>query len=357
MGKILNLSVYPTSRCDTGCSHCMDDCNMNDPQDFKPAMAKQIIDEVAAENSDLAVLFTGYGEPLLTPDLVEIVETFGNYERTQHVGIITSGFSNKDTFRKSQFEKLLNGPCAEKLSISQSFSLFHPSFPERLENIIETMITNGQKKDLTVRVCLAADNYKETWEAATCTIHEISAKMGLGHKIPFFGWSENDRGKYFLWVQKFIENNKGSYHWAVEFESHLTPQWHFIFKKEKGANSLLLAIRIQPIVLEKTGRAEKISNTPITDFSCGALSDCFENDDFSALTIFPDGSVHSDCCHKMLYGRVGEDSLFEMDRHKSIFTKKLFSSILADKRMFRWGTRDTCRLCQNLVAEKGIGLD
>jgi organic radical activating enzyme len=355
MEKILNLSLYPTSRCDTGCSHCMDDCNMNNPQDFKPAMAKQIINEIASESSDLAVLLTGYGEPLMTPDLVETVETFGNYEKTRHVGIITSGFSDKDSFRKSQFEDLLNGSCAKKLSISQSFSLFHPSFPERLENIIKTIINNGQKKELTVRICLAVDNYKETWKATTKAIREISTKMGLEHRVSFFGWSEDDRDKYFFWVQKFIEDDRYSYHWAVEFESHLIPQWHFIVKK--GATDWLLAIKIHPIVLEKIGRAKRISNRPVTDFSCGAFADYFGDDDFSALTIFPDGSVCSECCHKILYGKVGEDSLLEMDRRKSIFDKRLFKSILTDKRMFKWGTQDTCRLCQNLVAEKGLLLD
>lgn len=355
MGKILNLSLYPTSRCDTGCNHCMDDCNMNNPQDFKVTTANQIIDEVGGENSDLAVLFTGYGEPLLAPDLVEIVEAFGNYKGTKNIGIVTSGFSDKDSFRKAQFDDLLNEPFIKKLGISQSFSLFHPSFPERLKNIIEAMINNGKKKELTIRICLAADNYKETWESATRSISEISAKMGLEHRVSFFGWSEDDQKKYFYWIQEFIEDNNHSYSWVIEFESYLIPQWHYIVKK--GAEDWLLAIMIEPIVLEKVGRAKKISNTPVLDFSCGAIGGYFGDDDFSALTIFPDGTVCSECCHKILYGKIGKDSLFEMDRRKSIFVKKLFCSILADKRMFKWLTKDICRVCQNLVAERGLELD
>lgn len=355
MEKILNLSLYPTSRCDTGCSHCMDDCNMNNPQDFKVAMAERIINEAELKSSDLAVLFTGYGEPLLAPDFIKIVESFGSYKGTKDMGIITSGFSDKDNFRKSQFEDLLDSSCIEKLSISQSFSLFHPSFPERLRNIIGVMINNGQKKELTVRICLAADNYKETWEAAINSISEISAKIGLEHRVSFLGWSEDDRKKYFFWVQKFIEENRHSYDLAVELESYLVPQWHYIVKK--GADDWLLAIMIQPIVLEKVGRAKKISNIPVIDFSCGALGGYFGDDDFSALTIFPDGTVCSECCHEILYGKIGKDSLFEMDRRRSIFAKKLFGSILSDKRMFKWLTRDICRVCQNLVAERSLELD
>ncbi|MFZ2154164.1 MAG: radical SAM protein [Candidatus Moraniibacteriota bacterium] len=353
MGKILNLVVYPTSRCDTGCNHCMDDCNMNNPQDLKPEMAQQIVDEVKKRGSDLVVLFTGYGEPLLTPNLVKIVETFGSYEKTQHVGIVTSGFSDKNNFRKAQFEDLLNGVCAEKLGISQSFSLFHPSFPERLKNIIELMINNGKKKELTIKVCLAVDNCKETWETATKTITEISNKMGLEHRASFLGWLEDDREKYFFWVQEAIGDSRGYYDWVVDFETHLIPQWHFIAKE--GADDWLLAIEIQPILFEKVGRGKKLSNISAIDLSCGALGGGFTDGD-SALTIFPDGIVCSECCHKILYGKIGKDSIFEMDRRKDVFVERLRPSLLADKRMFDWMTADTCRICQNLVAERGIEL-
>lgn len=354
MGKILNLVVYPTSRCDTGCTHCMDNCSMNNPQDLELEMAQQIVDEVKKGGSELAVLFTGYGEPLLTPNLVKIVEILGNHKGTKHIGIITSGFSDKDNFRKSQFEDLLNGACAEKLSISQSFSLFHPSFPERLKNIIEVVINNGQKKELTIRICLAIDNFKETWKTATKAIGETVKQMGLEHWVAFLGQTEADRKEYIRWVQKFIEDRPNSYSWAVEFESWIVPQLQFITKNNSG--EYLLAIRIQPILLEKVGRAEKLFDLPAMEFSCGALSSYFSNDDFSALTIFPDGVVCSECCHKILYGKLGENSLLEMNERKNVFAKRLLPSLLADKRMFEWGTADTCRICQNLVAERGIEL-
>ena len=354
MNKILNLSIYPTSRCDTGCSHCMDDCNMKNPRDFTLEMANQIINEVKKEDAELVILFTGFGEPLLAPNLVDIVESFGSYQKTKFMGIITSGFLDEDNFRRSQLESLLNGPYAEKLSVSQSFNLFQPSFPKRLKNIIETMINIGRIKELTVRICLAADNYKETWKATQKAIGDISKQMGLEHRISFFGFTEADRKNNFFWIQEFIEDTRGFYSWAVEFESYLIPQWHFIV--EKGTDDFLLAIRIQPIVLEKVGRAKKLSNMPVIDFSCGVIGGYFKEDDFSALTIFPDGSVCSECCHNIPYGKIGEDSLFEMDRRKNIFAKKLLGSILFDKRMFEWGTREVCRICQNLVAERGVEL-
>lgn len=353
MSKTLSLSIFPTSRCDTGCSHCMDNCNLNNPCDFTLEMAEQIVTEASREDSILEVLLTGYGEPLLNPNLVKIVECFASYRKNEFVHIITSGFSDKDSFRKSQFENLLKSPWAKKIRFDHSFNLFHPSFPERLKNAIEMMLDNGKRMEISIRLCLAVDNYKETWREAERIIGEIATQMRLEYRKTFFGWSEESRKKNFYWVQKFIEDNKEVYSWAVEFESWIIPQFQFIL--EKGGDDWLLAIGIYPILLEGIGRAEKMRNK-VLNFTCGAIFYGFGDDYAPSLTVMPDGRVTAECCNKVIYGKLGEKSLFEMSEEDRIFSKRLLPTLLSDKRMFEWRSRDICRICQNLIAEKGVKL-
>jgi organic radical activating enzyme len=353
MEKTLSLSIFPTSRCDTGCSHCMDNCNLNNPCDFTLEMAEQIVSEAGKEDSILEVLLTGYGEPLLNPNLLAIVECFASYKKNEFVHIITSGFSDKDSFRKSQFENLLKSPWANKIRFDHSFNLFHPSFPERLKNAIEMMLSREERMEISIRLCLAVDNYKETWREVESTIEEVAMQMCLEYRKTFFGWNEENRKKDFYWVQKFIQDDGGEYSWAVEFEAWNIPQFQFIL--EKGGGDWLLAIGIHPIVLEGIGRAEKMQNK-VLDFICGAIFHSIKGEYTPSLTVMPDGRVTSECCNKVIYGKLGEKSLFEMSEEDCLFSKRLLPTLLSDKRMFEWRTRDTCRICQNLLAERNFRL-
>lgn len=346
----IGISLFPTSVCDTGCAHCLDDCNTKDPEHFSVELAQEIIKEVKREKRKFAVLFTGNGEPLMAPDLLEIADVFGAYKRTEYISMITSGFTCMEGFRKSQLEELVRRPYERKLHIEQSFNLFHHSFSERLENIIELMITMNHKGYLIVRTCMSFNNQRKTWAGIEKAICAVASKLAATHcfMLPV-GWDEMDRRMHFPLIQELLEGMGTT--WQVAVEAAFIPHWCFLQTK---SGHVLLAI--QPIAFEQIGRGKKIQQYSWGKFVCDVLGE--HNEVATHLSVRTNGDVYPECTcpavEHMRLGKIGVNSLADIAWRKDVFAGKLRRNILADKRMFEWGTYDVCTLCQQIVAERGI---
>jgi organic radical activating enzyme len=348
----IGISLFPTSVCDTGCTHCLDNCSTKNPTYFPVELAKEIIKEVKRAERKFAVLFTGNGEPLMAPDLLELADVFGAYKRTEYISLITSGFTHLDGFRKSQLEELLRRPYKKKLHIEQSFNLFHSSFPERLENIIELMATMKHGGYLIVRACMSYNNRSETWAGIEKAICAVASKLEATHcfMLPV-GWDEMDRLMYFPLIQELVSRIGVS--WRVAVEASLIPHWCFL--RTKSGNVLMA---IQPISFEQIGRGKNIQQHSWARFVCDVFGD--HNEVATHLSVRTNGDVYPECTcpagEQMKLGTIGVDSLASIAWRKDIFAERLRRNILADKRMFEWGTYEVCVLCQQIVAERGIEL-
>lgn len=345
----IGITLYSTSQCDTGCSHCIDNSDCKNPVHFTKELAETIVKEARRERWMLSALLTGGGEPLMTPELIGIADAFGNYERSHTFGIITSGFTDNEPHRKQQFETLLKRPYAKKMSIDQSFSLYHSSFPERLANTARLMMNLRKKSHFRIRACMSLDNFRQTqWKIEEVVKNLAKEIEATGFSLPL-GWHEADRRLFHYFESKLI-GDKTAYKLGVE--AFLTPQWHAIKTKDGG-----IIMIVQPISLTHEGRGSSIEQSPYGYCTCDALRTFWED---TYLIVGPDGSVYPECScfptEHMRLGKIGEDSLVELIRRKDIFAERITQAILADNRMCKWGTSEVCTLCKQIVAEKGTGL-
>lgn len=351
MQKNIGITLYPTTRCDTGCSHCLDDCNMSNPRDFSPAMAQQIVDELEKENARLALFLTGQGEPLMNQNLPNILDVFSAYKNTYRIAMVTSGFTDKDELRRRNFEALLQRSYYDQIFVDHSFNLFHPSFPERLKNAIKMLVDAEHRRLLTVRMCVAGDNYDETWQSLWDSLADVTNELGLVYYRQIVGMDEDSRKEHFPYVTKLIKESGRFRDWAVDFESALIPQWHTIgYGSMKGPS---LFVKAEAILLEKAGRASKTSLIAVDSFVC----ELFKNLDIGnsvPLTIDSEGNIYPACDCPMIIGKVGQDSIIELAKRKEKFSEKIWREILADKRMFELGTRNICRICESIVVKQNM---
>lgn len=345
----IGITLFPTSQCDTGCNHCIDKSDCNNQTNFTKELAEKIVKEARSERWQLSVLLTGGGEPLLTPELIGIADTFGNYERIKAFSMITSGFIDSETFRKRQFETLLKRRYAKNMSIDQSFNLYHQSFPERLANTIRLIMNIKKQSFLRIRACVSLENLRGTQEKIKDVMKNLAKEFeATDFSIPL-GYMEEDRRLFHLFESKLTDNRTA---YKLGVEAFLIPAWHAIKKGDGGIVTI-----IEPISFEQTGRGKNILQTPYAKSICWTTGTSWEN---TYLIVGPDGSVYPDCsCYPvehMRLGKIGEDSLVELTRRKDVFTERITKAIIVDNRMCHWGTNDACNLCRQIVAEKGIEL-
>jgi sulfatase maturation enzyme AslB (radical SAM superfamily) len=312
-------------------------------------LAQKIVKEARSERWMLSALLTGGGEPLMTPELLEIADTFGNYERLYTFGIITSGFTETESDRKEKFEKLLKKSYEKKLTVEQSFSLYHKSFPERLSNMLRSVTSIRRSSYLQIRACMSLDNFHETQRGIDDVMKNLAKELDTTTFPLPLGWQDDSSTLLHLFENKII-GDRIAYRLAVE--SFLAPSWQALKTKEGG-----VIARIQPISFEQTGRGENIQQDSYAKSVCYATSVDWPD---TYLIVGPDGSVYPDCsCYPVAHmrlGKIGKDSLVELVRRKDVFTKRITQALIADQRSFRWGTKEACNICKQIVSERGIDL-
>lgn len=345
----IGISMFPTSQCDTGCAHCIDSSDCKNPSHFTKELAETIVREARGERWTLSVLFTGGGEPLLTPELIGIMDAFGSYERLAMLSLITSGFLDSEMHRLERLETLLKRPYAKNIWLDQSFNLYHPSFPERLTNTARLFLKLRKKAYFQIRACMSLDNYKETQLAIETTISNLAEELKATNFSVPLGYHVSERRLFHLFENKLI-GEKTAYKLGVE--AFLVPQRHVIKTKEGG-----LVMLVQPIPFEPIGRGAEIDQYSYGYTVCDAISGYCKD---TYLIVGPDGSVYPDCScfptEHMRLGKIGVDSLATIVQRKDVFTQRITRTILADKRICQWGTSELCDLCKQLVAEKGVAL-
>lgn len=345
----IGINLVPTSSCDTGCLHCMDNCHNNNPVHFSKELTKKIINEAGLEMWKLSVLFTGGGEPLLAPDFLKIADLFASYERIGYIDLITSGFTNDEHERREKLKDLLRRPYAKNVLIDQSFNLYHESFPERLSNMARAILEVQGRGNFRVRACMSMENATKTQLLIEKTIKDLANEL-QGIYVPFIlGEHKADRSRFKVFENKYTDDETAL---RLHLEMSVTPQWHGIRTKNGG-----VAIHVIPISFEQTGRGNKINETPFANSLCGSFIADIED---TYMWIMPDGHVFPECScppdNHMSLGKIGQDSLVDLVKRKDIFFERIFEEILGDNRMFEWGTNDVCKVCKQIVAHKGMHL-
>jgi organic radical activating enzyme len=345
----IGINLFSTSQCDTGCRHCLDNSDCKNPVNFTADLAAKIVEECRKERWGLHVLFTGGGETLMTPNLLEITDEFGCYERLHTFKIITSGFLESETFRKKQLKDLLKRAYAKNLIVEQSFNLYHESFPDRLANMARLIMEVRKRGYFHVRACMSLENCHETQSEIEKTLSNLAQEVDGQYRQLLIGLNESERRLFPLFENKIFGGSIGH---RLCMNAVLENQMQGIRKKDGSA----VLIFVDPVSFEPTGRGVEIAQSSFGSATCTLLFGQWE----SSLLVGPDGSVYPDCaCYPdehMRLGKIGQDSLVEIVRRRDLFAERIMGAFLADKRMCQWGTASTCTLCKQIVAERGLEL-
>lgn len=343
--KKMELNIYATTACNTGCDHCNCSSNCKNPIHFTSEMADRLVQEMQKEDLEISVFLSGGGEPLQNPELPQIVKTFNDYEKTDLIHINTSGFLEDELLRKQNLDKLI-GLKMDNLIIHQSFNLYHSSFPMRLTNMVNFLLDNMQSAYLSVRPCISFENYLETLNLGEEVLIKLANKRGgIFYNLPI-GYSSKERSNFYLTPNGIVTSDDFSFIW---FKVMISRTHHVIKDSKKG-----ILIDFMPFSFTREGRGKKIQETPIARICCVPM---LEPDELSFI-VAPDGNVYPDCdCYPnsiMSLGNVKNDPLAEIINRKDKFSKQILGRFLMDKRICNWGTSEVCVVCKQMVAEKGL---
>ena len=345
----LELNIYPTTACDTGCLHCIDNSCLDNPSYFTPEMATELINQAKKEDIEISVLFSGGGEPLMNAQLAEIATIFHQYDKFNSLHLITSGFLEDEVLRKDIFKKLLNLDSEEKrVYVYQSFSLYQKSFPDRLTNMTRLMIDSKKATSLCVRACISCENSLETLDLAELTLRNLAQELDRDFYALPIGYLSKDRVNFNFSQNEILTSDFSFY----IYSKMLTISVLYVMKNKNSKGGIVVTVYPFPFV--RKGRAEKTQETSFSEVSCVPMMELGD----SSLLIAPDGSVYADCgCYPdtlMQLGKIGKNSLADIINRRDKFSAKITQRFLADKRMCRWGTDEVCKLCKQIVAEDGL---
>lgn len=348
----VGITLALTSMCDTGCEHCMDSSTIKNPVHFPKESAEKIMEEVRREEWDFSVFLTGGGEPLMHPDFLEVIDIFGKYQKTIYVGMVTSGFLEGDTSRENNLREFLKKSYVSEAYTELSFNLYHSSFSKRFGNVMKLLHSVKEQALINVRMCCSYENCGQSWLTLEKDIRSVADGLGGDYYVLPAGIFEDERPDLSL-VKEVMEKRPNEIDLWMEKLPSFISQAYVIRTGNKGG----IILQVRPVSISKLGRGNKVKESPWAGIVCDIFRD--QSEMTTNLLIYPDGSVYPECCCQgghMLLGRIGENPLAEMIQKRDLFFDRMLGIILSDKRMFEWGTDDTCNLCRKIVAEKGIEL-
>ena len=161
---ILPITFCVSGKCDRGCLHCFLNGNMGGEL-FSLENASLFSREIQrlSENKKLSdaelmidLQLTGNGEPLLNPNLIDILDLIMGENNNVICSIITSGMNPKSPAEMQLLLQLAKSSYARRLKFCLSFNEFQKDFPVRLSHSLDVLFKNGVE-DVVVKACLPYD--------------------------------------------------------------------------------------------------------------------------------------------------------------------------------------------------------
>lgn len=363
----LSINLSLSGICNRGCKHCLADAGMrgNLLAIEKASLVVERIKELreyykeAFPDIRIYFCFTGKGEPLLNPDMPEIVDMLLAMPGAQGE-IVTSGMEPDDAEERSRFMRLLSMPHVEKLDFTLSFSLFQKGFPKRLLATARTLIENGKKSigikvSLPKRQRLDKNGIPMTFSILEKTLHDYFKSIRRQRISTHFN-DESVFERKLLAAEAFRLFDR---HFSLKMLPHqslarsidiLNCELMSFFDESVRIESCHgnLSLALFPQLVARMGRAKNLdgSMTETNDRICGYLSE-----DWNHLHISPDGSCYPSCecpySEGLELGNLANKSLVEIIRKRQLMMSCLLRCMLLNRSM----SGNICDICA-MVAER-----
>lgn len=341
--KYIELSISATTFCDRGCTHCISMADTKNPVHFSLASMEKILSQVR-DYKRVRVVFTGGGEPLFNPKIVELLDLCHVFlgKRLSQIYFITSGFSSEEEVLTKRFLEIVEKRYAPKIKLAVSFSLFEKHFPDRLKNTFIYLARYGKEiRQRKIRMCLGRENFGRTYRALAHVLNEVEVQTGT-------------------YIREFLVDTTSSFfepefflreRWSEQWENSMTQEAmlnkHLVIMqniREKYSRALF----IKPFSVEKFGRAVGIRETSLFSEHPSCPFIFWEPaTDREIITLSAGGlfvpEVRCTYSGKMGFGKVGEITLAEHFRRRESLRQGLLKHMLCDSRPYN--LRQVCKIC------------
>ena len=329
MRRNIGFSIYATSTCNRCCLHCSQSAfHSQPPVHFSKKMAEDLMESAKTHDRRITIYITGGGEPLMSPELVPVVETFIKDSQVRRVSMVTSSFLSKDLDDKKRLEDLISLQIRNKLALDISFNCFNSTFPERLGNFLKVFIRSSEIETATLRFCVSLTNFGKTFNDSAKVLEAFEEEFDLeirGHMVDFR--SEGYKRELHLFNERFFKEKRLDY---LTLEAYYIPTVFAVYKDSK----IIKAIRVFPFPLIRNGKGRAIKDRLMGNgFCCETML----KTDMNYLHVNFNGTYFPQCgCAQFPEMKIGEigDNIDEVLERKSLLAQKLMEKMLSSKKMF-----------------------
>lgn len=359
------MTVCLSSKCNRNCSHCAVDANMNGCF-FTPENAEFLTRNIRRgikvhRKKDIypELSFTGNGELLLNPDLVNIFDILFGQNPKLLGHLITSGIDSKSPEEANRLLAILSRDYASRLFFHLSFNLFEKRFPKRLIQTLKLLFENGVKK-VGIKICQTRNTTLRTAFRLNGFIYSYFIKW-VRELDPLASWEaiyDCDLGHNAEEMARDLTRLNNSCNLSklrVLSSEEIIGDMVWLrsnygrtlrFKTKFGE----LQIYIQPHFLSKRGRAVNLSDPGFPKNKHRKLCGFIAGYKDSFLHIGADGCFYPECdCLNVKSLRIGHvrENSHEVYQRFMRLRKILFAAIIADQRHYT----DMCQFCRNVSTE------
>mgnify|MGYP006288595979 CR=1 FL=1 len=362
--EIVLLSVGLSSKCNRYCSHCSQEADMNGKflrREQVDLLSREISKAgIRYQNLFFDLQFTGDGEALLHPEMVENLDIIMQSKAKLKGVFITSGADPDSRLENRNLQKLLQRPYAKKMTFCLSFNLFQKNYGRRLIHTLDELFRAGIK-EAVIKVCLPL-NHRETINRLEKLIRnwagDIFLSNGASHHIKSV-INEKELKEAFPAIdryskeeleeinqKKFVEIRPPS-----EFDLQIFHEFYLILCKEKLAIETKYGPRVityAPHLLTGSGRAKKIKDQVPKVSTKGFCEELKKPS--TGVYLAPDGYYYpSTYCPRDIPFRLGHvsEDLRQIYGKKIKTFRRLFKAILSDA-----SSREQCAICLEEILKK-----
>lgn len=288
MSTNLYIIVFPTTRCDVGCLHCMDNVTKHGI-DLPFSYAQLLVEKLTQEKLISDICITGHGEPLLYPNLKNLFELWLASPAINNLSLVTSGYNEEEQAKRSNLHNCLALAHFAKVTLVLSYNLYR-NFDERWRAFLRDMTASPLGFFVIAKLCVSRENGKATAENFARLLLRVTEELGL--PAPAYCGTDEDHN----W------NNSPKDLLSRKYKVH-----------GRYADHKLLTTHHSIV---KLGKAAKSTETPWYTEPCCSLKPTARNE----VILYPDGYYYpcsrSIGCPRRRLGHIEHDSI------KSIFKRK-----------------------------------
>lgn len=154
----LHITIFPTSRCDTGCQICLSDSKPTGI-DLNIKAFYLLTKSIKKYKGWIDIVFTGFGEPLMWPHLPEAIKTLRKIKNVRYIQLITSGcLDEKDSRLKILQESIKADPY---LIVTHSFHAYGGNMPQRLKFTLPVILESNAQPSTFIRMTIKMPYYRD----------------------------------------------------------------------------------------------------------------------------------------------------------------------------------------------------